>query len=51
VIVPAVGVDRGVDHRELLERLDRGHGDERQVGQRRALASLEVILGLARSCG
>ncbi len=39
-------VDGGVDDRELLERLDGGHRDERKVGQRCALALLEIVLDL-----
>ena len=40
-----VHVDRRVDHRVGLERLDGGHREERQEGQLDALAGLEVLLG------
>ena len=41
-----LGVDRRVHLRVDLQSLDRRLRDERQVGQRRALALLEVVLDL-----
>ena len=46
-----LGVDGRVDLRVDLERLDRRLGDERQVGQARALPLLEVVLGLGPDPG
>ena len=47
----ALLVDRGVELRVLLERLDRRLREERQVGQLDALAALELGLGLRAQPG
>ena len=49
--LPGVGVDRRVELGVLLERVDRGLGEERQVGQLDALAGQEVGLRPRRAGG
>ena len=44
-----LGVDRGVELRVLLQRVDRRLGEERQVGQLDALAGQEVGLHARRA--